>query len=134
MGLEFAKGGESHRYRAFRGLLKHRSTSERKKDKLVGKSHPAKSKSFWKNWSKKDAGDNPSTEAGLKVIYGVELSLATALVFCFAMTILLMIIREIGLTTRHCVKWDFWTLVATGKRNSVVKLGRHLSRKVWQAR
>lgn len=74
-----------------------------------------------------------------RIVYGVELSATTTVLVCFALLIVYLIIRElgallrdVGLTARHCTTWQFWTILVTGKSNPVVAALRSLSQQAWR--
>ncbi|SCU88504.1 LADA_0E10550g1_1 [Lachancea dasiensis] len=135
---KLGKGSSGQETRQSRNLLSFPSSStlsRRGKAQLVANSKRAKVKPFWKTWTRKKGSkvELSSHTDKLRAIYGTELSLVTALVVCFVMAILLMIVKEVGQTARYCIKWDFWTILVTGKRNSVVSIVQSACYKIWEA-
>ncbi|CEP61329.1 uncharacterized protein LALA0_S03e00430g [Lachancea lanzarotensis] len=97
------------------------------------KKQPVQEKSFlWRPWGKRYAKQAPINQKKLRALYNVDISVAVAIVICFGLAVMLLIVKEIGLTARHCVKWDMWTILATGQRNSVVRIVQRVAYKLWE--
>ncbi|SCU89825.1 LAFA_0E21198g1_1 [Lachancea sp. 'fantastica'] len=103
--------------------------------KVVVKKPPAQKKTvFWRPWEKRCAKDASNSRKRPQALYNTDISIAVAVVICFSLAVLLLIVKEIGLTARHCVKWDLWTVLATGQRNSVVGVIQRMTHKLWEER
>lgn len=127
MGRESVQKSGFIRHRAFHGLLKRGSSKGSVKTNNAFKGY----RKWWKRSPKKLKPD-PKHRSGHRVIYGAEISVAAALVLCFAMLMLLLMVKEVGLTTRHCARWEFWTLLASGGRSSVIRLARDAGSRILQ--
>ncbi|SCV00964.1 LAME_0G13124g1_1 [Lachancea meyersii CBS 8951] len=120
--------GKRSSIKGLRGILKRNSDSGGK----VVKTEPKRSRPFWRSWPKRYSSEPLRNENRLQAIYSVDISIATAIVICFALAVLLLVVKEIGLTARHCVKWDLWTFLAMGKRSFVMSVLQRLCYKIWE--
>ncbi|CUS24005.1 LAQU0S13e01156g1_1 [Lachancea quebecensis] len=127
MGREYVQKSGLIGHRAFHGLLKRGSSKDSLKTNNASKGY----RKWWKR-SPKSSKPNSNYGSGHRIIYGADLSLVGALALCFAMLMLLLMVKEVGLTTRHCAKWEFWTLLASGGRSSVVRLARNVGFRILQ--